>query len=349
MVAAFPSFLFFLACLACLTERNLGVVAVNSRLFVRLTSFSLLSLACSSTAPVPVEGAAAASSPPERGGNRVAGPSVAETMTAPGLYLVDPATAGGGACAPTTLADVLDAIRAGDPALVGVNAIYNPAQSGGDGNLIYPYRTSDGGFAVAFKRGAGDCPAGCTDNTYDYFRTDAACVPRTVGHYHEVSGACLMVDGQPMWGHPPALPDPAIVCGADNTPQDISGHLQFHATGQAIPCAVSGDKGLANDVDTTLDVTVMQDPANLGTGVVIVSGTGNPLVDGIALPATFIRRRFEATLQKSNLPSNCPQESAITARYDFESGRPGTLTAHQTGDDNCSMCKGGLLLTLSID
>jgi hypothetical protein len=34
------------------------------------------------------------------------------------------------------------------------------------------------------------------------------------------------------------------------------------------------------------------------------------------------------------------------ARYDFESQEPGMLTMTQFGDSNCSLCKGGLTVSL---
>ncbi len=314
------------------------MVAVNTRLLRYLTFVLSCPLACSSSAP--------ATSVATDGG--APGPAISIAPIAPGFYVVDPATPGGGACAATTLGDALSAIRAAQPDLAAVTTIYNPTQQGtSDGSFIYPYQTGDGGFAIAFKRGDGDCPAGCIENTYDYFRTDDACIARAIGHFHQVSGTCLQIDGTPMWGHPLPPPDPSIVCGADNTPQDIGGKFTFRARGQSRPCAISGDRNSANDVDATVTVTVIQGGANPGAGVVIITGSGNPLVDGVGLAAAFIRRRFEATLQKSNLPSNCPQESVVTARYDFESGAPGTVTATQTGDTNCSMCKGDLTLALT--
>ncbi|MEA2697687.1 MAG: hypothetical protein QOI66_1958 [Myxococcales bacterium] len=275
-------------------------------------------------------------------------PPFATAAIAPGLYIVDPATPGAGDCASMTLADVLAAIRAKTALLAAVTTIYNPTQQGTtDGNFIYPYQTADGGFAVAFKRGAGDCPGGCTDNTYDYFQTDDRCAPQQVGHYRAVSGSCLQVEGTPMWGHPAAPPDPSLICGADNTPKNISGIYSFRVQGQRQPCTTTADSlASPNNVDTTITVTLIQSGASLGNGVVIITGTGNALVDAVGLPATFIRSRFEATLQKSNLPSNCPQESSVMARYDFESGLPGTLTMTQLGDSNCSMCKGGLTVSL---
>src|SRR5262249_35765453 len=148
-----------------------------------------------------------------------------------------------GACAGVTLAAILDAIRAASPDLAAVTTLFDPTQQGGgDGSFIYAYQRADGGFAVVFKLGSGDCPAGCTDNDYRYFSTHGTCAPIAVGHFHTSwgSGSCLATDGAPMWDHPPA-PDPLIVCGADNAPADLRGSYTLHATGQRQPCALGGD------------------------------------------------------------------------------------------------------------
>jgi hypothetical protein len=331
---------------------------MNINLLYRLIVISLCPLACStagspaSSVNGPTDSDAGTDSASTDGApsTSVGLPDAAMSVqpVAPGYYVADPSVSGAGACTSKTLGDVLTAIRAANPALGAVTTIYNPTQqSTGDGNFVYPYQTSDGGFAIVFKRGAGDCPAGCTDNTYDYFQTDDSCAPAQVGHYHEVSGTCLQVDGTPMWDHPPSPPDPSLVCGADNTPQMISGQYSLRAVGQSQPCAASGDTPSSNAIDTTVTLTIVQSGANAATGVVSFAGTGNALVDNVGLPAQFIRRRFEAMLQKNNLPSTCLQEYAVTAQYDFENALPGTLTVTQVGDTNCSLCKGGLALTLT--
>src|SRR5207248_59057 len=81
------------------------------------------------------------------------------------------------------------------------------------GSFIYAYDVGVLGFDIVFKRGLGDCLAGCTENDYQYFSTTVSCQPVKVGHYHAGwgAGACLTVDGAPMWTHP-ASPDPLTVC-----------------------------------------------------------------------------------------------------------------------------------------
>src|SRR5678816_1431607 len=82
--------------------------------------------------------------------------------SAPGRYLTSTDTTGTGVCAGITLDDVLGNIRTAEPDLADILTIYNPANTSGDGSFVYPYARTDGGFDVVFKRGLGDCPAGCT-------------------------------------------------------------------------------------------------------------------------------------------------------------------------------------------
>jgi hypothetical protein len=266
--------------------------------------------------------------------------------TAPGKYVTASTAPGSGPCAGATLASLLDKIRALHPTLADITAIYNPATTGGDGSFIYPYVRSDGGFDIVFKRGSGDCQAGCTDNAYEYFATDTTCTPVDVGHYHATWGAvnCLTVDGAAMWNHPPP-PDPLTVCGQDNAPVDLHGTYLLHAAGQRTPCTATAAKAAA--IDTTVTVLVEQNAKDLAAGFVTFSGTGHALVDGVRLPARFQRRRFDATLQSSNAPNTCPREQSVTSRYDFENYQPGGLEVMESGNDACAVCKGSMSLTLT--
>jgi hypothetical protein len=286
------------------------------------------------------DGGADASAPPP-GAN-------AESLP-PGRYVIDPLTPGENACAGRTLGDVLDGLRAARPELADITTIYNPGrQVAGDGSFVYPYQTSGGGFAIAVKRGIGDCAAGCTDNFYTYFETGEACVLAEVGSYHASwgDGSCLKVEGTPLWSHPPA-PSPALVCGADNRAQDQRGNYTFLAVGQSQACVVNPDKGTTNAVSVAVVLTVAQDPHDLSTGTVTFTGTGHPLIDGVALEAKFSRQRFEADQQSSNLPNTCPREVGIMVNYDFETAQPGSLSVSEYGSDSCTACKGFMNLSLT--
>jgi hypothetical protein len=263
---------------------------------------------------------------------------------APGRYLTGQSTAGDGACAGISLGDVLAQIDAAQPALADIQTIYDPATAGGDGSFIYPYARPDGGFDVVFKRGLGDCPAGCTENDYLYFSTNATCTPVQVGHFHVGWGAgtCLMIDGAPMWGHP-LPPDPLTVCDSDNAPAVLTGTYPLHATGQRTPCAATASK--ASALDETVTLVIQQDPADPSAGTVTFMGTGHALVDGVALTARFQRRRFDA--EESMLDSSCPRGGSVTARYDFEGFQPGGIEVTELADDTCAPCKGSMSLTLT--
>jgi hypothetical protein len=132
-------------------------------------------------------------------------------------------------------------------------------------------------------------------------------------------------------------------------PEDIQGTHRFRACGQRSPCA---DKAApAESVDTTITIDVTQDANDPTTGTVRVTGSGNALVDGRVLPATFRRQRFTAYEKYSNLPSTCPEEHTLMIGYDFEGfgGRELTLEEMATPDCGASAvyCKGSLSLTLS--
>ncbi|HVZ74520.1 MAG TPA: hypothetical protein VHJ20_19195 [Polyangia bacterium] len=282
------------------------------------------------------------------GGSNLSPNEIPATGTAPGRYVMDASTAGTGPCAGVALSTVLAAIRTTDESLASVTSIYNPTTtvSGGDGSFIYPYARTDGGFDVVFKVGSGDCESGCTDNAYTYFATDDACHAQNVGHYHATwgSGTCLSVDGAAMWNHPPA-PDPATVCGQDNAARDLRGTYVLHASGTRTACSTTDAKGAT--IDAAISVLVEQDAKNLATGFVTFTGTGYALVDGVRLPAQFLRKRFDAALQSSNLPNACPRTQSVTSSYDFEGYQPGSIEVTETGNDACAACKGGMSVTLT--
>jgi hypothetical protein len=279
-------------------------------------------------------------------GTQVADVVPGGTITAPGAYLTMTSATGAGPCAGVTLGDVLAQIRADDSALADIQTIYNPATTTGDGTFIYPYARADGGFDVVFKRGLGDCPAGCTENDYVYFATDAACNAVSVGRFESAWGTstCLTASGTPLWNHPPA-PDPLTVCGQDNTAQALGGTYHLQARGSHTPCSTTPTAAIT--VATTITVLIEQDAKDPSTGHVTFSGTGDTLVDGTRLAATFQRRRFDAQMQSSDPSSSCPRQSSISARYDFERYEPGTIEANQMGGDDCSSCKGSTSLALS--
>jgi hypothetical protein len=138
----------------------------------------------------------------------------------PGDPVDDAGITGTGACAGNTLAGVIAQVHAAWPQLGDVQRLYQPraGRRGGDGSYVYAF-IGPHGFALAFRRGGGDCPAGCTENEYWYFDTDERCAARQVGHYRAgwETGACLSTAGAPLWGVP-AAPEPGVVCPAAVAP-----------------------------------------------------------------------------------------------------------------------------------
>lgn len=271
--------------------------------------------------------------------------SLQQRPAPPGPALRSRDAIGSGACAGKTLGGVLDAIHAAHPELADIATIYDPAPGAiGDGSFVYPFALPDGGFAIVFKRGGGDCPAGCTENEYWYFRTDAACVPSSVGHYHPTFGPkCITIDGSPMWATPNAL-DPASICAADLTPQDVSGTYALCADGKRTACTDKAGAESFVPIASALTMTIAQRAGDRSKGTVTLAGTGHPLIDGVPLDATFERRRFDAKLDFSNLPAECPRQYQIEVRYDFEGiAIPGHLHLFETMTLACpgsAYCKG---------
>ena len=257
-------------------------------------------------------GTAGAAAPAGQAGTHAVLGQAPTTGAPPGVYLTsESATASGvSPCASTTLGTVLDAIRAGDPSLADIQTLYDPGTTTGDGNFIYAYDVGVLGFDIIFKRGLGDCLAGCTENDYQYFSTGAACRPMKVGHYHAAwgTGTCLTVDGAPMWSHP-VPPDPITVCGADNSPRDLRGTYAVHAQGSRTPCSTA--PASATPLDANIQLVIEQNSGDLANGFVTFTSTGDPLVDGVRLPAQFQRQRFDAALMTSLPPDTCPRSASM--------------------------------------
>jgi hypothetical protein len=296
---------------------------------------------------------AADGGPSGTGGTTDLSPPSAGDDSRPGEPASDLAQRGAGACAGVSLQQVIAAVHQGWPALADVTELYrdDPTRIG-DGSFIYAF-AHDGGFALVFKRGGGDCPAGCTENEYWYFVTDAVCAPTQVGHYGIAPGAgnCLMASGKPMWGLPRA-PDPVAVCGADNTPAPVSGVYKLDGTGTRVACTEKAGAEPQMSVALALTLSVTQAAGDPAHGTVTLDGTGHPLIDGQPIPATFTRRRFTAARETSNLPATCIDQHTIQIRHDFESGLPGRLDFFEVKALGCppsqAYCKGTIGLDLTI-
>lgn len=284
------------------------------------------------------------------GANGIAPPS-SSADPPPGPPTYDLALHGQGPCIGSSLEQAIAAVHREWPELADINVLYtNDPNRGGDGSFIYAF-ARETGFALAFKRGGGDCPAGCTENEYWYFAMDAACAPVQVGHFNAAWGAgnCLATTGAPLWGLP-AAPDPAVVCGADNSPKDVSGVYPLRGIGTRIACTEKAAGEPQVSVTLALTLTVAQSVGDLAHGTVTLQGSGHPLVDGQPIAATFTRRRFAAVREVSKLLTTCIDQHSIQIDLDFESGMPGRFQFMETRSLNCppsqDYCKGQLNLQL---
>jgi hypothetical protein len=331
-----------------------------------LALLALLSVSCGGSAAPDTAGTDTAGTPADAGGTEASAPDGAggalpagsvsshvlgeapSPVGPPGVYVTsENATATAPSpCASTTLGTVIDAIRASDSTLADIQTLYDPAEPTGDGSFIYAYDVGVLGFDIVFKRGLGDCAAGCSENDYTYFATGVGCLPSMVGQYHSAwgTGTCLTVEGTPMWGTP-APPDPIVVCGVDNSARDVHGTYVVSAQGTLTACAAGAT---ATTIDASLQLVIAQDSQDLSSGSVTFTGTGDPLVDGVALPARFQRQRFDASLMTSLPPDSCPRASSITAHYDLEGYQPGGIDAVEVGDATCGSCQGSMNIALGV-
>ncbi len=262
---------------------------------------------------------------------------------APGTPIYAPTQVGTGECEGVTLGSIIDSIHDAFPELADIQTLYAPDPDRlGDGSFIYAFQKPDGTFALVFKRGGGDCPSGCTENDYWYFDTAAECAISAEGQTSRPFDGCLPSDQLPKWGIPAAAP-PESICGSNMAPQDLSGDYEIHICGQAYACTTAKDS--QPRTLSTITLHIVQDPADLAQGTVTLSGTGEPLIDGRALSATFERRRFHVEEHESNLPAQCVEAHDLTLDYDFEGFGPQHLSFFQASTIDCEgnpgdYCKG---------
>jgi hypothetical protein len=274
---------------------------------------------------------------------------------APGPVLDTSMAAGQHGCDATSLGDVVDAIHAAHPELSDIRVLSPPApEADGDPNLIYAHESPDGGFALVFRRGRGDCPSGCTQNEYWYFRTNELCEPEQIGHLantSDVDAACQRFTGFPLWDRPPP-PDPAGVCGYRPS-RALSGTYTLRACGQSLACSVPGQQAEPRALDLDLRIEIAQDERDPGAGTVTLLNTGEPTIDGRPLKASFTRGVATVDDSRDDLPSNCPSSQRVQALIDFDGYAESYVRVLETGAPACSQapdssasCEGSLQLDL---
>ncbi len=273
------------------------------------------------------------------------------SSVAPGPAIFDAKTVGTGPCAGKTLQAVIDAVGVLQPSLADIQRI-RPSGLTIDGDFIYAFAKADGGFALAFKRGRGDCPSGCLADEYWYFETDATCAPRQSGHYSSgwSTKNCVAVEGTRLWNVPRA-PDPIYVCGADNSAQDVTGTYVVKADGDSTACTAAKGSEPRVPKSMTLQMIIAQDTQDPAKGTVTFTGTGHTGIDGHAIPATFSRRRFTASEKIDDQPSTCPGQTTLSAAFDFEGMAVSELRFSEWHTLDCpgsDRCKGFINLKLSL-
>jgi len=274
---------------------------------------------------------------------------------APGPPLSTNAAAGEQGCEGTSLGDVVDAIHVAHPELADIRDLYPPSpDAAGDPSVIYAHETPDGGFALVFRRAGEDCPSGCTDDEYWYFRTDELCQPEQIGHLantSDVGAECQSFAGFPLWDRPPP-PDPTGVCG-HRPSRALGGIYKLPACGQALACSVPGQRAEPRALDLDLQIEIAQDEGEPGAGTVTLWNTGEPAIDGRPLEATF--RRGVASVDDSwdDFASNCPSSQRFEALIDFDGYAESYVRVLETGSPACSedpagaeSCNGSLQLDL---
>lgn len=263
----------------------------------------------------------------------------------PGVELTDFDAVGHGACADVTLLDAVEQARALRPDLVDITALYvsRPDVVGGDGSFIYAFERPDGGFALVFKRGSGDCPAGCINKDYWYFETDSDCQVEAIGETHPSSGECIPRDELPRWGIPRA-PLPSAVCDADLSAQDLRGTYGVITCGKLQACVMSGEKMNEQPLSIALTLSIEQDETDLSRGTVAISGTGEPMLDGVEFPAKFEGRSFTVSTRSDDEPSSCINFWSLDWSYDFEGIGSRSLQFEHSHTRDCAKpdgyCKG---------
>ncbi len=189
------------------------VVPRSGALALVLTGLSLLSVTACDGSDGDPGGSDAPGGAPGEGDDRAAaeclspdepewaGPwdDCAETED-PGFHVCTDEAPGNGACAGSTLREIIELTHETFPDLEAATDLYDINENDGEsGRIVYAFTVDDGGFRLVFQQGRGDCPSGCTEGTFTYVETNESCEPEIVGQYEYTIDGC---SGEPMWGLP---------------------------------------------------------------------------------------------------------------------------------------------------
>lgn len=215
---------------------------------------------------------------------------------------------GTGACAWTTLGELVSAVQRAFPELADIDRFYDPSVTTEDG-FIYAFLTSSG-FRVVFVR----------PRAYYYFETDAECQPRAVGEYraeYDASQGCDVPVGAPLWGLPYApfwfLCPPPLPPG-----RDVHGVYMAASSGTAMAC---GGGSMPQSVTARLSIEVRQAEPDFDAATVVIEGTGDARVDGRELPAYVTLSSVTALVAEPvERGSNCTENLYLHVHFDAELG-----------------------------
>lgn len=255
---------------------------------------------------------------------------------------------GTGACEGVSLGEFIERAHELRPELADIEAL-TPGSGevlADPGREIIPLQ-SDDGFLLAFKRGDGDCEAGCISSTYFYFESDEECQPVYLGKYsaiYDSENKCYEVEGERRWDVGRNVPTTSR-CDYEPYAADVSGSHEVSAEGSIVPC--STESGEEEAWEEALEFVVEQDPSDPTKAEVSFKNV-HPKVDAGSWPATVEADVLSVDFERSK--SSCIDSVAVDFSYDFAEGK-GSFTVDIAGVTDCSdpgseLCKGHISLTL---
>jgi hypothetical protein len=285
--------------------------------------------------------------PTSGGATSTSGGTIGSAEVDPAAAVAGASVMGNGPCKGHELGELVMNVHAKYPELADIQEFYDPKSAlVGDGSFIYAFPNA-AGFRLVFTRGSGDCESGCIDKSYFYFESDGACSPVMVGQYsrtYSSASNCFQIQGKPLWGFPG---EPPPSCGG-STSSDVSGSYALEGTGSDTPC--STDPGPVIDVARSVTLEVTHD-VDVGTATVVISGTGNDLVDGNSYSGKVSGSTLYVDVNTMNPPngSDCGSTSYFRLSYDF-SAMMGSIWHEEARYPDCASmiyCKGTFQLSLT--
>jgi phage tail protein X len=237
----------------------------------------------------------------------------------PSLAPADVDTMGLGACERTALRTVVQRVYRANPELSDItefvpNAVYGAPEPDASASFfeaaMHPTTVE-----LSFRRCSGEVVDGeCTDATYWYFETDAACEPQLVGQYHQsLNGDCFEVEGEPRVGFR-GIVNKRSLCDFDFMPMPLPDRSVFTGLGEGTFCGIEAPALR----DITVEVSQRADDPSQAT--VVFTGLGS-CVDGQDLPARVLGSTVELDAELGEALPECGPPDRISATMSF-AGEP---------------------------